>query len=322
MSLRHVCTVAAAIQAVAAAVVVGFALALAVPGTSVRATPAPATPAPGAPTPPTPSPASGDIQITPGSPKQGDTLIVVVSASAHASVTVRFDGTQIPVFAAASGLRRALIGTDPDSATGAHTIRVDVAEEGAAPHRVSRGIRVESGHFMTRSLTLPPETIGLVTSQNLEIERRALGPVLSLRTPEALWQGPFQAPSSGQMDSPYGMESYYNGRRMWWHGGADYADAEGSPIVATNSGIVALAQALPLGGNTVVINHGQGVLSEYLHLSAFTVHKGEHVDRGAVIGQMGATGLVTGPSVHWGLFVNGIPVNPLFWIESRPGLTD
>jgi hypothetical protein len=331
MTLRHVCTVAAAIQAVAAAVVVGLALTLAAPGTSVRATSAPAAPGPGAPAPSIPSPATpvplaplapGDISITPGSPIQGDTLIVLVSASPRASVTVRFDGTQFPVYATASGLRRALIGTDPDSAIGAHTIKVDVAEEGAAPHRVSRVIQVESGHFMVRNITLPPETIGLVTSRNLEIERRALGPVLSLRTPVALWQGPFHAPSAGQMDSPYGFGSFYNGRRMWWHGGADYADAEGSPIMATNSGIVALAQALPLGGNTVVINHGQGVLSEYLHLSAFTVHKGDRVDRGTLIGRMGATGLVTGPSVHWGLFVNGVPVNPLFWIESRPGLTD
>jgi murein DD-endopeptidase MepM/ murein hydrolase activator NlpD len=264
---------------------------------------------------------SGDVRIMPDSPVQGDTLIVIVSGSGRASVTVRFDGTQIPIFTAPGGLRRALIGTDPDMATGAHTLKVDVIEGGAAPRRISRAIQVESGHFAERSLTLPPHTMGLISSQNLEIERRALNPVLSLRTPAALWEGPFQAPSVGQMDSPYGLASLYNGRRMWWHGGVDFADNEGSPIVSSNAGIVALAQALPLGGNTVVINHGQGVLTEYLHLSAFTVHKGEHVGRGVLIGRMGATGLVTGPSVHWGLFVNGIPVNPLFWVESRPGLT-
>ncbi len=330
MSLRRVRAVATAIRATTAVVVLGFTLPLAAPATPTPGTPAPSTPVPSTPPPSTvpqttPAPASpaesGEIRITPESPVQGDTLIVLAAASARASVTVRFDGNQVLVFDAPGGFRRALIGTDPDSATGAHTIRVDVTEDGAAPHRLSRVIHLGSGHFAVRSLTLPPETIGLVTSHNLEIERRALAPVLSLRTPVALWQGPFQAPSDGQMDSPYGQESVYNGRRMWWHGGVDFAAAEGSPVVATNAGIVALAQALPLGGNTVVLDHGQGVLTEYLHLSAFTVHKDERVDRGAVIGRMGATGLVTGPSVHWGLFVNGIPVNPLFWVETRPGLT-
>jgi murein DD-endopeptidase MepM/ murein hydrolase activator NlpD len=314
--------VAAAMRGVTAAVVVSVALPLAAPGTPAPATPAPAPTAPPPTVPASVSPAEdGNIRITPDVPVQGDTLIVLVTARDHTSVTVRFDGTQVPIFAAPDGARRALIGTDPDVATGAHTLRVDVTGDGATPHRVFRKILVESGHFATRSLTLPPQTMGLVSSQNLDIERRALNPVLSLQTPVALWQGPFQAPSTGQMDSPYGFGSLYNGHRMWWHGGVDFADAEGSPIVAANAGIVALAEALPLGGNTVVINHGQGVLTEYLHLSAFTVHKGDPVDRGALIGHMGATGLVTGPSVHWGLFVNGIPVNPLFWVEPRAGLT-
>lgn len=322
MSVRRVGAVVDALRGVTATVVVGAALVLAAPGTPAPATPAPtpATPSPTVPAPVSPA-EEGNIHIAPDSPVQGDTLIVLVMANDQTSVTVRFDGTQVPIFAAPDGARRALIGTDPDVSTGAHTLRVDVAGDGSAAHRIFRKIQVESGHFATRSLTLPPATMGLVSSQNLDIERRALNPVLSLQTPVALWQGPFQAPSTGQMDSPYGFESLYNGHRMWWHGGVDFADAEGSPIVAANTGIVALAQALPLGGNTVVINHGQGVLTEYLHLSAFTVHKGDRVERGALIGRMGATGLVTGPSVHWGLFVNGIPVNPLFWVEARSGLT-
>ena len=108
---------------------------------------------------------------------------------------------------------------------------------------------------------------------------------------------------------------------MWWHQGVDFAAPEGSPVIAANAGIVALAQGLPLGGNTVVIDHGQGVLTEYLHLSTMVVHPGERVDRGGLIARIGATGLVTGPSLHWGLYVNGKWVNPLFWTESRPDLT-
>ena len=123
------------------------------------------------------------------------------------------------------------------------------------------------------------------------------------------------------MDSPYGYQSVYNGRRMWWHQGVDFAASEGAPVVAPNGGVVVLAQGLPLGGNTVVIDHGQGVLTEYLHLSAFAAHVGARVERGALIARIGATGLVTGPSLHWGLYVNGTWVNPLFWMDAHPGLT-
>jgi len=101
----------------------------------------------------------------------------------------------------------------------------------------------------------------------------------------------------------------------------DYAASAGAPVVAANAGVVVLAQALPLGGNTVVIDHGQGVFTEYLHLSAFTVRAGARVPQGALVGRIGATGLVTGPSLHWGLFVNGTWVNPSFWMEPRLGVT-
>jgi len=261
------------------------------------------------------------VRIAPSSPVQGDTLVVVVSAPGTSGVSVRFDGAIVTTYAAAHGGRRALIGTDPNVAPGSHTVSVTITQADTAPVRVSRVVQIQSGQFGARTLTLPPRTFGLITAENAAIERRALGPVLSRRTPETMWEGAFVAPSSGVMDSPYGFQSMYNGQRMWWHQGVDFAAPEGSPVVAANAGVVALAQALPLGGNTVVIDHGQGVLTEYLHLSEMTVRPGERVDRGALIGRIGATGLVTGPSLHWGLYVNGNWVNPLFWTEVRAGLT-
>ena len=182
-------------------------------------------------------------------------------------------------------------------------------------------MRLGSGHFGVRRLTLPPQTIGLVTSANLTTEARALDPVLGRRTAVAWWTGPFARPSAAPIDSPYGEQSFYNGRREWWHAGVDFDAPAGTPVTAASAGIVALARALPLGGNTVVIDHGQGVLTEYLHLSAFAVREGDRIAQGAVVGRIGATGLVTGPSLHWGLYVNGQPVNPLGWLEPRAGLT-
>jgi murein DD-endopeptidase MepM/ murein hydrolase activator NlpD len=268
-----------------------------------------------------PGRASEILRVTPASPMQGDTLVVTVSAPTGSRVMVRYDGAAVAAYALPDGTRRALIGTDPTVSAGSHTVAVTITEASAPAMRASRIVRITPGRFEVRTLTLPPQTFGLITPQNGAIEWRALGPVLSRRTPEAMWTGVFAAPSDGVMDSPYGYQSVYNGHREWWHQGVDFAAPAGSPVAAANAGVVALAQLLPLGGNTVVIDHGQGVLSEYLHLSAFTVHLGARVERGALIGRIGATGLVTGPSLHWGLYVNGTWVNPLFWTEPRAGLT-
>jgi len=261
------------------------------------------------------------LQVSPDAPVQGDTLAIRVAAPPDARVAVTVDGSAVPAYSVAEGVWRALAGTDPDTGVGAHTVRVAIVRPGSPDTRVVRTIRLGSGHFGVRRLTLPPQTIGLVTSANLTTEARLLGPVLGRRTPTAWWTGAFARPSAAPIDSPYGEQSFYNGRREWWHAGVDFDAPAGAPVAAASAGIVALARALPLGGNTVVIDHGQGVLTEYLHLSAFAVREGDRIAQGAVVGRIGATGLVTGPGLHWGLYVNGLPVNPLPWLVPRAGLT-
>ncbi len=264
--------------------------------------------------------ASAVIRLLPEAPVQGDTLTVLVSIPDRARASALWDRTPVPTFPVGRVVR-ALVGTDPDTAAGVHTIHVAVTDEDGAAQHLSRTVRLRAARFAVRRLTLPPKTFGLITPANLAIERQVLGPVLGRRTAVAWWHGPFEAPSTGPMDSPYGEQGLYNGHREWWHMGVDFQAPAGAPVTAANAGTIALARALPLGGNTVVIDHGQGVLTEYLHLAAFAVREGDRVERGALIGRIGATGLVTGPSLHWGLYVNGIPVNPLFWMAPRPGLT-
>ncbi len=261
------------------------------------------------------------VRVFPTAPMQGDTLTVLVAAPSGSDATVTFDGNPVATYPVQGGGRRALIGTDPDVASGAHRIGVVVHGPDGAVRRSTREVRLGATRFGVRHLSLPPSTFGLITSANLATERRALVPVLSRRTPVAWWHGTFSTPSGGPIASPYGEQGWYNGHREWWHAGVDFAAPQGAPVVAANTGVVALARALPLGGNTVVLDHGQGVLTEYLHLSAFAVREGERVVHGAMVGRIGSTGLVTGPGLHWGLYVNGIPVNPLFWTAPQPGLT-
>src|SRR5579875_2735616 len=222
------------------------------------------------------------VRLEPAAPVQGDTLVVLVPAPPSARVIVSFDGAPIPVFPVGPRLRRALVRTDPDTAPGAHRVGVQVDSRTGA-FQISLPAHVAPGRFRVRHVTLPPRTFGLITPHNVALERRILTPLLERLTPTAWWRGPFRLPSAGPVDSPYGDQSVYNGHREWWH---------------------------------------QGVVIEYLHLSQVTVREGQRVGRGSLIGRIGHTGLVTGPSLHWGLFVRGIPVNPLFWTAVHAGLTD
>lgn len=269
-----------------------------------------------------PGAAAGTLTVTPAAPVQGDTLAIVVHAAPGSKITVRFGGASLPVFVVGEGTWRALRGTDPDTPPASYVVTAKIIPPNRAAVSLLQTVRVARKQFAERHLTLSPGTMGLITPKNLAIERDALDSVLGRRTPEALWRGPFVAPVEGPMDSPYGYQGFYNGVREWWHQGVDFDVPAGAPVTAPNAGIVVLARALPLGGNTVVLDHGQGVLTEYLHLSAFTVQAGQRVAQGDLIARIGATGLVTGPGLHWGLYADGHWVNPLFWMTSRPGLTD
>ncbi|HLW47349.1 MAG TPA: M23 family metallopeptidase [bacterium] len=261
------------------------------------------------------------FEVLPDAPVQGDTLVIIVRAAPGSTVAVHFNGSPVAVFAAGAGLWRALRGTDPDTATGSFPVTATVTPPGASPVTLRRTVTIAPTRFAERHLTLPTGTVALITPKNLAAERDALNTALSRRTPAAMWRGPFEVPVTGLIDSPYGYLGFYNGVREWWHQGVDFPMPAGAPVGAGNNGIVVLARALPLGGDTVIIDHGQGVLTEYLHCSAFEAREGQRVAQGDVIARIGATGLVTGPSLHWGLFAGGHWVNPLFWTSARPGLT-
>jgi murein DD-endopeptidase MepM/ murein hydrolase activator NlpD len=95
-------------------------------------------------------------------------------------------------------------------------------------------------------------------------------------------------------------------------------------VRAAQNGLVVLAERLPLGGNTVILDHGAldhgaGVFTAYLHLASVTVQVGQHVRAGQVVGTVGSTGLSTAPHLHWELQVNGVLVDPLVWTENFLG---
>jgi murein DD-endopeptidase MepM/ murein hydrolase activator NlpD len=136
-----------------------------------------------------------------------------------------------------------------------------------------------------------------------------------------LWDGPFLVPTQGRRSAPFGVKRIRNRRTTYYHRGLDVAAPTGTPVVASNAGRVALARDFQKYGKTVVLDHGLGVTTLYLHMSALQVREGDRVTRGQPIGQVGAEGVATGPHVHWSLYVHGNAVSPLFWTRLPATLT-
>lgn len=127
-------------------------------------------------------------------------------------------------------------------------------------------------------------------------------------------KGKFQRPCSGRVTSSFGMRFHPILKRSRLHAGVDFGSPSGAPIVAAQTGEVIAAQRMRGYGNVVIIDHGGGVSTTYAHCSRFFVGKGQRVQRGQRIASVGATGLATGPHLHFEVRVNGKPVNPMRYL--------
>jgi len=129
-------------------------------------------------------------------------------------------------------------------------------------------------------------------------------------TPEREWSGQFAAPAQAPISDVFGSVRIFNGKSSSPHLGLDFRVPSGTPIHAMNDGTVLLARPLYFEGNFVILDHGQGLLTLYLHLSEFKVKEGDQVKRGQVIGLSGGTGRATGPHLHAAVRWQGTYLDP------------
>jgi murein DD-endopeptidase MepM/ murein hydrolase activator NlpD len=122
-------------------------------------------------------------------------------------------------------------------------------------------------------------------------------------------------PMESKITSDFGKARVYNDTLKGFHSGTDFRAIVGTPIIASNDGKVVLAQDRFYSGNSVVIDHGQGIYTCYFHMSAFKTKRGEMVKKGQTIGLSGATGRITGPHLHFSARVGGVQVDPLQLLE-------
>ncbi|WPM31926.1 M23 family metallopeptidase [Hydrogenobacter sp. T-2] len=139
--------------------------------------------------------------------------------------------------------------------------------------------------------------------------------------PRVLWEGAFLQLPRSKVFAGYGeiRHYYYDGQKVSEsrHMGFDFASVERAEVPASNSGVVVFAGDLGIYGNTVVIDHGMGLMSLYGHLSEIRVKEGQYVKKGEVIGRTGKTGLALGDHLHFGILVQGYEVNPLQWLDPK-----
>ncbi|BCL38749.1 peptidase [Nostoc sp. MS1] len=254
------------------------------------------------------------LQVNPTNPRLGDTVSVFINLDNPDSPnkpTISVGEKTYPAFEVAPNRYRALIPTTPLEKPGTRKIRV--TGDGQVKEL---SVPVANRKFPVQRITLPP---GKSADGATEYELNRVAAFKALQTPEKYWKGAFLNPNNGRLSTGYGVRRYYNGKfaKDYYHRGIDYAGADGSRVVAPAAGKVALvgrvSQGFRVHGNVVGIDHGQGVVSIFMHLSRINVKEGDFVKAGQLIGAVGSTGAATGPHLHWGLYVNGQSVDPIPW---------
>ena len=124
-------------------------------------------------------------------------------------------------------------------------------------------------------------------------------------------------PSPGPLSSRFGLRRIFNGQPRNPHAGLDVAAGTGTPVRAPSDAVVANTGDYFFNGNTVFLDHGQGLITAYMHLSRIDVRPGQQVRRGELLGAIGATGRVTGPHLHWAVILNNTPVDPELFLTRR-----
>ena len=161
------------------------------------------------------------------------------------------------------------------------------------------------------SKVTPPKDV----LKRIEEEREEANKIYATVNEGLKFNSEFILPMSSVITSPFGTARVFNGTLKSYHGGTDFRAAVGSSVIAANDGTVVIAKDRYYAGGSVVIDHGEGIYTQYYHLSALNVKVGRVVKKGEIIALSGASGRVSGPHLHFGVIVGGVQVNPLNFVK-------
>lgn len=248
-------------------------------------------------------------------PRPGGIAVVEVPAKNDvAAPVVHFDGRRTLV------IRRdnrwlAVIGIPLDRVPGPATASVAAVDDSEAQELA---FTIEPHAYREQHLTVQPGYVNPAPEQleRIVAERERIDAALAAWSNRAVDAVTLHAPVDGTRSSSFGSRRFFNDEPRAPHRGMDIAASAGTRISAPLAGTVLLAGDFYFTGNTVIVDHGQGLLTLYAHLQELAVEDGQRLERGERVGTVGATGRVTGPHLHFAVYLNGTPVDPALLLEA------
>ncbi len=251
-------------------------------------------------------------------PYPGGVAVVRLGAADSPAAQVTFDDKRVLTLRTADGLF-ALVGISLDARPGLHNLQVRATGDATAAN-FTTAFEVKAKAYPAQHLKINPRFLAPSPADQERIERET--PII-IKAREHWSDAPpenlvLQTPAAGRLSSNFGLRRVLNGEARAPHAGLDVAVPTGTPVYAAAAGRVLNTGDYFYAGQTVFVDHGQGVITVYLHLSRIDVREGDAVARGATLGAVGATGLVTGPHLHWGVLLNGVYVDPALFLKREP----
>ncbi len=242
----------------------------------------------------------------------GDIATIIVK-NAAGPVEGTFNGKKL-YFNSVKNFSEAVVGIDLEIEPG--TYPIEITSNGK---KLSKNLKIVKKKYPVQRLTLPEGMVVLSPENEARTERdqkktSVIWPVDSVRS----WNGNFINPLPGKkVGTPFGVRRIINKIPKKSHSGVDITADEGEPVLAPNDGVVALADDLFYSGNSLILDHGQGIYTMFFHLSKINVLHGQTVKKGDTIALVGSTGRATGAHLHWGVRMQGAKVDPLQLIRLK-----
>jgi murein DD-endopeptidase MepM/ murein hydrolase activator NlpD len=240
----------------------------------------------------------------------GGVVVLDLPGDAATAPAVRFEGNRVMLLRRADGWR-AVLGIPLAQEPGETTVTIE--RNGVAE---TRPLVVAGKQYAAQYLKVPPRQVDLAPADaaRVEVEQQRIRGALATfsETPPATLR--MRPPIGGPRSSSFGLRRFFNQQPRNPHSGMDIAAPTGTPIVAPADGRVVDTGDYFFNGKSVFIDHGQGLVTMYCHLSAIDVKTGQGVRTGERIGAVGATGRVTGPHLHWGVALNRALVDPALFL--------
>lgn len=282
---------------------------------------------------------TGTVRLHPTTPRRGGVVFALAEGVTSPSPRCTWKGATIPCYRSDGGVM-VTIPLPAEEEAGTFTLTID-----RPGGRITRQIAI-ADHEFGRELIFLTDSLYRRATSTREIARdaRAIRGIASVESAERRWGDRWRAPVAGGRSTGYGVERYYyrstdstrsialntqertrgtfaadtsdapvSGVPSWRHAGVDMPVRRGAAVSAPAAGMVADVGDYILSGRTVLVDHGQGAVSAYFHLDTALVAKGDVVRAGQRIGRVGATGLATGPHLHFGVYLHGKDIDPSAW---------